>query len=143
MKQSFLANYVIITMAVNAILIIISYILLTWTDKKIPTELVALLGSFTGGSVVSNIFKSTGLKQELRVNLSTIDYALMGMAIAITTAVINYNLLIWADREIPSQMIVAINSMIAIVLSGTPFRNSNTIDNTGRAHQNDDTNQNK
>lgn len=123
MKQSFLANYVIITMAVNAILIIISYILLTWTDKKIPTELVALLGSFTGGSVVSNIFKSTGLKQELRVNLSTIDYALMGMAVAITTAVINYNLLIWANREIPSQMIVAINSMIAIVLSGTTFRN--------------------
>lgn len=132
MKQSFLADYVIITMATNAILIIINYILLTWTDKTIPVELVALLGSFTGGSVVSNMFKSTGLKQEVRVKLSAVDYALMGLAVGMTIAVINYNLLIWASREIPPQMIVAINSMVAIVLSGTPFRNSDSI---GRADQ--------
>lgn len=127
MKQSFLANYVIITMATSAILTIFSYMLLTWTNKTIPMELTALLGSFSGGSVMSNVFKATGLKQELRVKLSAVDYALMGLAIAMVTAVINYNLLIWADRETPAQMIVAINSMEAIVLSGTTFRNSNTV----------------
>lgn len=101
--------------------------LLTWTNKTIPTELTALLGSFSGGSVMSNIFKSTGLKQELRVKLTTVDYALMGLAIAMVSAVINYNLLIWADREVPSQMIVAINTMMTIVVSGTTFRNSDTV----------------
>ena len=123
MKQSFLANYAIITMATSAILTIFSLLLLTWTSKTIPTELVAFIGSFSGGSVVSELFKSTGLKQEVRVKLSTVDYALMGLALAMVTAVINYNLLIWADREIPPQMVVAINSMITIVASGTTFRN--------------------
>lgn len=129
MKQSFMANYVIITMAASAILTICSYMLLTWTNKIIPTELTALLGSFSGGSIMSNIFKATGLKQELRVKLSAVDYALMGLAIAMTASVINYNLLIWADREIPSQMIVAINTMMTIVVSGTTFRNSETVKN--------------
>lgn len=128
MKQSFLADYVIIAMAVNAILIIINCILLTLTNKIIPIELVALLGSFTGGSVVSNIFKSIGLKQEVKVKLSTVDYALMGLAVTMTITDVNYNLLIWAGREIPPQMIVAINNMVAIVLSGTPFRNSDSIE---------------
>lgn len=129
MKQSFLANYVIISMATSAILTIFSYMLLTWTNKTIPTELTALLGSFSGGSVMSNIFKATGLKQELRVKLTAIDWALMGLALAMVSAVINYNLLIWADRETPSQMIVAINTMATIVVSGTTFRNSDSVRN--------------
>jgi hypothetical protein len=127
MKQLFLADYVIVTMATSAILIIISYMLLTWTNKTIPTDLIALLGSFGGGSVMSSVFKVTGLKQESKVKLSTVDYALVGLAIAMVTAVINYNLLIWTGREIPSQMIVAINTMVTIVVSGTTFRNSNTV----------------
>jgi hypothetical protein len=129
MKQSFMANYVIVTMATSAILTICSYMLLTWTNKIIPTELTALLGSFSGGSVMSNVFKATGLKQELRVKLSAVDYALMGLAIAMMASVVNYNLLIWAGREIPPQTIVAINTMVTIVVSGTTFRNSETVKN--------------
>jgi len=134
MKQCSLADFVIIIMATSAILTIFSYLLLTWTDKTIPTELTAFLGSFSGGSVISGLFKSTSSKQEVNVNLSVVDYALMGLALAMITAVINYNLLVWADREIPSQMVVAINSMTTIVVAGTTFRNSNTA-NTDRLEE--------
>jgi len=44
-------------------------------------------------------------------------------------SVVNFNLLIWADREIPSQTIVAINTMMTIVVSGTTFRNSDAVKN--------------
>lgn len=136
MKQSFLANFVITIMSISAGFTLVSYMMLTWTTKAIPTDLIAFLGSLSGGSVISELFKLTGFKQEVDVKLSPIDYALMGLAFAMMTAVINYNLLIWAEREIPSQMVVAISSMITIVFSGTTFRNSNTA-NTSRSEETD------
>lgn len=126
MKQSFLANFIIVIMAISAGFTLVSYMLLTWTNKTIPTDLIAILGSLSGGSVISELFKLTSLKQEVKVKLLPLDYALMGLGLAMMTAVINYSLLIWAEREIPSQMIIAINSMITIVMAGTTFRNSNT-----------------
>ena len=127
MKQSFLANYVIISMATSAILTIFSYMLLTWTSKTIPTELTALLGGFSGGSVMSELFKSTSINKESRVRFSVVDYALMGLATAMLIGVVNYNLLIWANRETPPQITTAINTMMTIVVAGTSFRNSDIV----------------
>lgn len=131
-KQSFLANFVITIMSISAGFTIVSYLFLTWTNKRIPTDLIAFFGSLSGGTVISELFKLTGLKQEINVKLSSVDYALMGLALVMMAAVINYNLLIWAEREIPSQMVATIGSMITIVFSGTTFRNSNTA-NTDRS----------
>ena len=123
MKASLLANYVIICVAVSAIILLASYIGLTWTIKAIPPEMTTLISSLATGA-----FAATTLKNKLQsdallpLKQSTVDYVLMGLATTTVILVFNYNLLIWAERVISKELAPTIGALSTAILTATTFR---------------------
>lgn len=123
MKASLLANYVIICVAVSAIILLASYIGLTWTIKTIPPEMTTLISSLATGA-----FAATTLKNKLQSDVlllskqSTVDYVLMGLATTTVVLVCNYNLLIWAERVISKELAPTIGALSTAILTATTFR---------------------
>lgn len=123
MKASLLADYVIVSVATSAIILLFSCIGLTWTTKTIPSEMYTLISSLAMGA-----FSAAALKKELKSDLlikgSFVNYALMGLATTKVFLVLNYNSLVWADRTIPKELGPLIGGLAVIVLTVTTFRNS-------------------
>lgn len=123
MKASLLADYVIVSVAISAIILLFSCIGLTWTTKAIPSEMYTLISSLAMGA-----FSAAALKKELKSDLlikgSFVNYALMGLATTKVFLVLNYNSLVWADRPIPKELAPLIGGLAVIVLTVTTFRNS-------------------
>ncbi|MEG4406417.1 hypothetical protein [Microcoleus sp. MON2_D5] len=123
MKASLLADYIIICVALSAILLLLLCIALTWTTKTIPAEIYTLISGLAMGA-----FSAAALKKELKpdtlIKGSFVNYALMGLATTKVFLVFNYGSLIWAERVIPKELAPLISGLAVIVLTVTTFRNS-------------------
>lgn len=123
MKASTLADFVIVFVATSAIIILLSYMGLTWTTKQIPSDMASLGVTLALGAVTAG-----GLKSKAKLNASIkgsfVNYSLMGLATTQLFLVINYNSLIWAERVIPKELTPSIHGLVVIILTVTNFSDS-------------------
>jgi|GEM_PF-2697597 len=123
MKASTLADFVIVFVAISAIIILFSYTLLTWTTKEIPSDMVSVGVTLAGGAIAAGALKSKS-KLDASVKGSFVNYSLMGLAVTQLLLVINYNSLIWAERLIPEKLAPSIHGLVIILLTITNFSDS-------------------
>lgn len=123
MKASLLADYVIVSVALSAIILLGSYIVLSWTTKTIPSEMTTLISGLATGAFAAAALKSK-LQSDSLIKGSFVNYSLMGFATTKVFLVINYSSLVWAERPIPKELAPMISALAGIVLTVTTFRNS-------------------
>ncbi|MEG5173270.1 hypothetical protein [Microcoleus sp. B3-D7] len=123
MKASTLADFVIVFVATSAIIILFSYILLTWTTKEIPSDMVSVGVTLAAGAVAAGALKSKS-KLKGSVKGSFVNYSLMGLSVTQLFLVVNYNSLIWAERLIPEKLAPSIHGLVVILLTITKFSDS-------------------
>ncbi|MEG3875775.1 hypothetical protein QT972_00125 [Microcoleus sp. herbarium7] len=123
MKASTLADFVIIFVAVSAIITLFSYMGLNWTIKPVPSDMISVgvtlaLGAMTAG----------GLKSKAKLDISAkgsfVNYSLLGIAFTQLILVIHYNSLIWVERLIPDKLAPSIHGLVVILLTVTNFTDS-------------------
>lgn len=123
MRASSLANYVIVCVAISAIVSALSHMGLTWTTKTIPTDTYTLWSSLAVGAVAAGLL-ARNLDQELLIPKTYLNYVLMGLAFTQVILTVNYHLLIWNDRTIEKELVPSIIGLSTTVLTLTNFRNS-------------------
>jgi len=125
MKAHSLANFVIVCVAISAILSVLSHMGLTWTDKTIPPDIYTLWSSLAVGAVAAGLL-TRNLDQSLSIPKTYLNYVLMGLGITQVVFTVNYHLLIWSDRLLHKELVPAIIGLSTTVLTLTNFRNSRT-----------------
>lgn len=124
MKAHLLANFVIVCVAVSAMVSVLSHMGLTWTDKVIPLDIYTLWSSLAVGTVAAGLL-ARNLDQSLSIPKTYLNYVLMGLATTQVVFTINYHLLVWSDRPTQAELVPAIIGLSTTVLTLTNFRNSN------------------
>jgi hypothetical protein len=124
-KASLLADYVIICVGSSAMILGCSYIGLSSTTKPIPSDLTTMIISFTLSSVTAAGLKSKSrLDADISNKGSLVNTMLLGLATMKLALVIQYNLLVWAEKTIPEKYSTAITSLALILLTITNFQGS-------------------
>ena len=123
MKSSLLTDYVIICVALSAIILLCSYIVLSWTTKTIPSEMTTLIGVLATGA-----FAAAGSRNDSQsdsfIKKSFVNFSLMGFATTKVFLVINYSSLVWAEKIIPRELAPTIGILAGTILTVTTFRKS-------------------
>ena len=123
MKSSLLTDYVIVCVALSAIILLGSYIVLSWTTKVIPSEMTTLIGVLATGA-----FAAAGSRNNLQsdslIKKSFVNFSLMGFATTKVFLVINYSSLVWAEKVIPKELAPMIGILAGTILTVTTFRKS-------------------
>lgn len=123
MKASTLADFVIVFVAISAIIILVSHMGLTWTTKEIPSGMDALGVTLAGGAVAAALRKSKA-KLDNSIKGNFVNYSLMGLSTTQLFLVINYNALIWAERPISNTLSLSIHGFVIVILAVTNFGDS-------------------
>lgn len=138
MKASTLADFVIVFVALSAIIVLGSYIGLTWTTKEIPPDMITMGVALASGAVAAGALKNKS-QLNTRIRGSLVNYSLMGIAFTQLILVVNYNFLVWAERVIQKELIMSIHGLTTVVLTVTTFRNSGYNKSSFSQHNNRET----
>ena len=123
MKASRLADWVIFSVAISAIIVLLSYMALNWTTKEVPSDMISVGVTLALGAVTAGGLKSKA-KLDASAKGSFVNYSLLGLAFTQLILVVHYNSLIWAERAIPEKLAPSIHGLVVILLTVTNFSDS-------------------
>ena len=122
-KPASLADYVIICISTDAILLGWSYMGLTLASKSPPPGMPTLATSLAFGAVAAGIKKSMS-KQDPSVEGSVVNAFFMALTTTQLALAVHYNLLVWLDKVVPVELSAMIGGLATILLAITNFGNS-------------------
>lgn len=122
MKASTLVDWVIVLIAISAIIILISYMGLNYTPNKVPSDMPSLGVTLAGGALAAGILKSKSRFDD-SVKGSIVNYSLLGLAFTQFILVVHYNSLIWFQITIPEKLAPSIHGLVIILQTVTNFSN--------------------
>lgn len=120
-----LQEFVLITITFSGVFLLVSYVGLTWTPKKIPSEMLMLAITLISGASAAALKKGKLSNTETAISKQSLrDYAFIGAATTQMILSVNYVLLISTERVIPFELSPAIGSLAAVILGFTDFGGS-------------------
>jgi hypothetical protein len=122
-KSALLADYVIICISTDVILLGWSYMFLTLASKTPPPGMPTLATSLAFGAVAAGIKKSMS-KQDPSVEGSVVNAFFMALTTTQLALAVHYNLLVWLDKIVPVELSAMIGGLATILLAITNFGNS-------------------
>jgi hypothetical protein len=126
MRKIVLSEFVILTVTFSGVFLFMSYGILLWTHKIIPPEMLTTTQVVVSGAVAAVIAKTRQRPIEDSTKQTSVDYALMGVAVTQIILTLNYVFLIWAERSIPKEVAPAIGALAITILTLTNFRDSDS-----------------
>lgn len=124
-KQILLPEFVIVTTTFSGIFLLISYVILGYTDKIVPAEMLTLATTLIAGAIAGAVkWGKLGIGEP--VKQSSIDYALMGAATTIVLISFHYVLQVWIKESVPIELAPGIGILSGIILGITEFKHKNS-----------------
>lgn len=122
-KSSLLADYVIICISTDVILLGWSYMGLTLASKTPPPGMPTLATSLAFGAIAAGIKKSIS-KPNPSIEGSVVNAFFMALSTTQLALAVHYNLLVWLDKIVPVELSAMIGGLATILLAITNFGNS-------------------
>ncbi|TAG98741.1 MAG: hypothetical protein EAZ18_00250 [Oscillatoriales cyanobacterium] len=126
MQKIVLSEFVILTVTFSGVFLFISYAILLWTHKVIPPEMLATTQVLVSGAVAAVIAETRQKPTGKSTKQTSVDYALMGVAVTQIILTLNYVFLIWAERSISKEVAPTIGALAITILTLTNFRDSDS-----------------
>lgn len=121
-KSALLADYVIICISTDVILLGWNYMFLTLASKTPPPGMPTLATSLAFGAVAAGIKKS--ISKPDPSDGSVVNAFFMALSTTQLALAVHYNLLVWLDRVVLVELSAMIGGLATILLAITNFGNS-------------------